>query len=159
MKRKLDWKIKIVLSMLCGVILVIALLFGVTYYYFLGKLQDSDEKIVYMTFQESEQKLKEMLEKADYYLNQFSNNTLAWTFTQSWEENQKERAVTNLRIIQQFDEILSMDTDIYGIAIVNGDGNSVVSTAERKSRSGHTCISENLQKLMRESRENYPYML
>lgn len=159
MKRKLDWKIKIVLSMLCGVILVIALLFGVTYYYFLGKLQDSDEKIVYMTFQESEQKLKEMLKKADYHLNQFSNNTLAWTFTQSWEENQKERAVTNLRIIQQFDEILSMDTDIYGIAIVNGDGNSVVSTAERKSRSGHTCISENLQKLMRESRENYPYML
>lgn len=159
MKKKIDWKIKFIVSMLCGVILVIGLLFGTTYNYFLGKLEDNDERIAYMTFQESEQKLKEMMEKADGYINRFANNVLPWQFTESWRQNEKEQAVTKRKIIQQFDEILSSDTDIYAVAIVNGSGRTVVSTAERKSRSGNTRIDDEFRRILMESRENYPYVL
>ena len=158
MKKKIDWKIKFIVSMLCGVILVIGLLFGTTYNYFLGKLEDNDERIAYMTFQESEQKLKEMMEKADGYINRFANNVLPWQFTESWRQNEKEQAVTKRKIIQQFDEILSSDTDIYAVAIVNGSGRTVVSTAERKSRSGNTRIDDEFRRILMESRENYPYV-
>lgn len=159
MKKKIDWKIKFIVSMLCGVVLVIGLLFGTTYSYFLGKLKDNDEKIAYMTFQESERKLKEMMEKADSYINQFANNVLSWEFTESWRQNRKEQAVTNRKIIQKFDEILTSDTDIYAVAIVNGSGRTVVSTAERKSRSGTTSIDDAFYRILIKSRENYPNIL
>ena len=55
-KRRINWRLKVMLSILAATVLVITLLFGITYNYFLRKLRANDEKITYMTFQESENK-------------------------------------------------------------------------------------------------------
>lgn len=147
------------LSILCSVFAVIGILFGITYHYFLLKLESNNEKIVRMTFQESETKIQEMLERANWQINRFSNQMLSWEFTQDGDGDEHSRTVTNRKIIGQFDEMLAADSDMYGIAIVNGDGRSVVSTGERKSRSGTTEMTEAVAGLLKKSRQEYPYVL
>ena len=71
-KRRINWRLKVMLSILAATVLVITLLFGITYNYFLRKLRANDEKITYMTFQESENKLKEVLERTTEKMNRFS---------------------------------------------------------------------------------------
>ena len=81
-KRRINWRLKVMLSILAATVLVITLLFGITYNYFLRKLRANDEKITYMTFQESENKLKEVLERTTEKMNRFSMNDLVWEFCQ-----------------------------------------------------------------------------
>lgn len=156
--KRLDWKLKLIISILCGVVLVIGLLFGVTYWYFVDKLSVNNERIVHMTFQETEKNLKEMMGNAERQLNRFANNTLAWEFSNNDRMTDLKYAITIKKIIQNFDEMISTDSDDYGFAILSGDGRTAVSTAERKSRTGHTNVTGTLQALMEESKENYPYV-
>lgn len=158
-RQKVDWKVKVLLSLLGGMLLVVGLLFGITYWYFLAKLQEYNEKIAFMTFRESEKKLDELMEQADRNITNFSEGALGWEFTKQQYEEKKNEVVTNREIIEAFDEILAGNKNIYGLAIVNGNGKTLVSTAERKSRSGLTDITENMRELLRESRKKYPYVL
>ena len=48
-KTKVNWKIRLLLSILGGTLLVIVLLFGITYGYFVNKLTENNKKIVQMT--------------------------------------------------------------------------------------------------------------
>lgn len=158
-RQKVDWKVKVLLSLLGGMLLVVGLLFGITYWYFLAKLQEYNEKIAFMTFRESEKKLDELMEQADRNITNFSEGALGWEFTKQQYQEKKNEVVTNREIIEAFDEILAGNKNIYGLAIVNGNGKTLVSTAERKSRSGLTDITENMRELLRESRKKYPYVL
>ena len=55
--KRMDWKWRALLSILIGVVAVITLLFGVTYFYFVRKLETVNEKIVRMAFVQSEKDL------------------------------------------------------------------------------------------------------
>ena len=109
-KRKINWRLKVLLSILAGIIAVITLLFGITYNYFLGKLKSNDEKITYITFQESENKLKELLERASEKMSRFSMNDLAYEFGQDVVRDRKIQPIYLRSIIQEFDEILNSDS-------------------------------------------------
>ena len=135
-KRRINWRLKVMLSILAATVLVITLLFGITYNYFLRKLRANDEKITYMTFQESENKLKEVLERTTEKMNRFSMNDLVWEFCQDSVREIKIQPVYLRGIIKELDEILNSDSAIYSVALINGDGRTVLSTVEKKSRIG-----------------------
>lgn len=157
-KRKVNWKIRLLLSILGGTLLVIILLFGITYGYFVNKLTVNNEKIVQMTFREAERDLKEMMETGANQLNIFYNDSLAWKFSTDQYVNAVEKSIVIRKIVEKFDEMIVFNTDAYGFAIFNGDGRTVVSTAERKSQTGITVLSDSMKKFMKESKENYPYV-
>lgn len=157
-KRKVNWKIRLLLSILGGTLLVIVLLFGITYGYFVNKLTVNNEKIVQMTFKEAERDLKEMMETGANQLNIFYNDSLAWKFSTDQYVNAVEKSIVIRKIVGKFDEMIVFNTDAYGFAIFNGDGRTVVSTAERKSQTGITVLSDSMKKFMKESKENYPYV-
>lgn len=157
-KRKVNWKIRLLLSVLGGTLLVIVLLFGITYGYFVNKLTVNNEKIVQMTFKEAERDLKEMMETGANQLNIFYNDSLAWKFSTDQYVNAVEKSIVIRKIVEKFDEMIVFNTDAYGFAIFNGDGRTVVSTAERKSQTGITVLSDSMKKFMKESKENYPYV-
>lgn len=157
-KRKVNWKIRLLLSILGGTLLVIILLFGITYGYFVNKLTVNNEKIVQMTFKEAERDLKEMMETGANQLNIFYNDSIAWKFSTDQYVNAVEKSIVIRKIVEKFDEMIVFNTDAYGFAIFNGDGRTVVSTAERKSQTGITVLSDSMKKFMKESKENYPYV-
>lgn len=157
-KRKVNWKIRLLLSILGGTLLVIVLLFGITYGYFVNKLTVNNEKIVQMTFKEAERDLKEMMETGANQLNIFYNDSLAWKFSTNQYVNAVEKSIVIRKIVEKFDEMIVFNTDAYGFSIFNGDGRTVVSTAERKSQTGITVLSDSMKKFMKESKENYPYV-
>ena len=155
-KRRINWRLKVMLSILAATVLVITLLFGITYNYFLRKLRANDEKITYMTFQESENKLKEVLERTTEKMNRFSMNDLVWEFCQDSVRDIKIQPVYLRGIIKELDEILNSDSAIYSVALINGDGRTVLSTVEKKSRIGVDVITRELWELFQESKEKYP---
>ena len=80
--KRMDWKWRALLSILIGVVAVITLLFGVTYFYFVSKLETVNEKIVRMAFVQSEKDLGGLLKKAEEYLNVFYNDEIMWQFAE-----------------------------------------------------------------------------
>lgn len=156
--KKINWKVKLLFSILSGSLLVIMLLFGITYEYFVGKLIANNEKIVHLTFQEAEKDLKSMMANAEDQLNRFYNNPLAWKFSDNAYSGELDKAQTVQKIVSKFDEMLSSSVDDYGFALVSGDGRVVLSTVEKKSRTGKTVLTDSMKNFMKESRENYPYV-
>ena len=61
-------------------------------------------------------------------------------------------------IVQKFDQMMYADTNIYGFAILSGDGRSVVSTTEKKSRTGIMEIDEKTRTVLEECKESYPFV-
>lgn len=153
-----SWKTKWFLSILCGVLLVILILFGTSYTYLTQKIIDTNEKMSLMSFQETEQSLKGMLKNAEHYLSQFGNNELAWEYSANTYETTVEKSVAIQAIVQRFDQMMYADTNIYGFGILSGDGRNVVSTAEKKSRSGVMKMDENIMALLKDCKENYPFV-
>lgn len=156
--KKTNWKVKLLFSILSGSLLIIMLLFGVTYEYFVVKLIANNEKIVHLTFQEAEKDLKSMMAKAEDQLNRFYNNSLAWKFSDDMYAGELDKAQTVQKIVGKFDEMLSASVDDYGFALVSGDGRTVLSTVEKKSRTGKTILTDSMKRFMEESKENYPYV-
>ena len=155
--KKINWKTRLLISILSGSLLVIVLLFGITYGYFVRKLTANNEKIVYLTFREAENDLKSMMGKAEDQLNRFYNNAVAWKFSENKYSSELEKSLTTQKIVKEFDEMLSASMDNYGFAIVSGDGRCVVSTAEKKSRTGEIVLTDSMRRFMIESKKSYPY--
>lgn len=156
--KKINWKVKLLFSILSGSLLVIMFLFGITYEYFVGKMTANNEKIVHLTFQEAEKDLKSMMANAEDQLNRFYNNPLAWKFSDNAYSGKLDKAQTVQKIVTKFDEMLSSSVDDYGFALVSGDGRVVLSTVEKKSRTGKTILTDSMKRFMKESKENYPYV-
>lgn len=156
--KKMNWKMRLLLSILSGSILIIVLLFGITYGYFVKRLTANNEKIVQLTFREAEQDLKSMMANAEDQLNRFYNNTLAWKFSENIYTGKVEQSLVVQKIVSKFDEMLFATRDNYGFAIVCGDGRTVLSTAKKKSRTGTITLSDSMKRFMREGKESYPYV-
>lgn len=155
---KMDWKRRLIISVFLGVVLVVSLLFGVTYHYFQNKLEMNNEKIANLSFQETERNLKEMMANAEWALNKFSIGDMAWKFSDGSYSGSLEKDVACKNIVQCFDEMLKTNSNIYGFAILSGDGRTIVSTAKPNSGSGKTEMSLLILELMEKCQEDYPYV-
>lgn len=99
-----------------------------------------------------------MMKNAEYYLSQFANNELAWEYSANTYKTTVEKSVAVQEIVQKFDQMMYADTNIYGFAILSGDGRSVVSTTEKKSRTGIMEIDEKTRTVLEECKESYPFV-
>ena len=75
-------------------------------------------------------------------LSQFGNSELAWEYSANTYKTTVQRSVAVQAIVQKLDQMMYADTNIYGFAILSGDGRNVVSTVEKKSRTGIMEIDE-----------------
>ena len=158
--KRMDWKWRALLSILIGVVAVITLLFGVTYFYFVRKLETVNEKIVRMAFVQSEKDLGGLLKKAEEYLNVFYNDEIMWQFAEGVFRNEIERSTVSMKIVSSFDERLLLDNGVYGFAILSGEGRLVSSSSSSRSRTGIQAASqESLEGLLRKARDSYPYVV
>lgn len=156
--RKLDWKKKVILSILGGVWLVIFVLFGITYYYFVSRLSASNEQITRMSFQEAETNIGDLIGAAEMCLSRLSNNRNAWEFSSGEYGSSTQRSISIRTLVYNFDKMTTENSGISGFAIWSGDGRCAVSTME-KSRTGFVQPRGEQEELLRRSRENYPYVL
>ena len=65
-------------------------------------------------------------------LSQFGNSELAWEYSANTYKTTVQRSVAVQAIVQKFDQMMYADTNIYGFAILSGDGRNVVSTVKKK---------------------------
>lgn len=157
MKKRADWKFKMVFSTVFGVGVIVLLLAAVTYMNFIKKSVDYNEKIVQLTFQTGEENLMNMMGEAEKYLNRLVNENNVYEFYVNDFKDTKERTANTRAIVKTFNAIRELNQNIYGVAIVSGEGRTLVS-AEKGTAQGQSVLSENLKDLMKKSRENYPYV-
>ena len=74
--KKINWRIKALLSILVSVIAIVIILFGITYVYFEKKLEDNTKKAAESTFRQADNELKRMLSTVEGEVNRYGSLTL-----------------------------------------------------------------------------------
>lgn len=155
MKRK-DWKFKMVFSAVLGIGIIVLLLSAVTYMNFIKKSVDYNEKMVQLTFQNGEENIMNKMGEAEKSLSHLVNNQFAYEFYENDFQDKKDWTRVTRELVKTFDEMIELNPDIYGLALIGGEGKSVVSTV-KGSTQGKTEISDSLWEIMEICSENYPY--
>ncbi len=156
--KKINWRIKVLLSILAAVISIIVLLFSITYVYFAKKIEMNNEIVTKTSFEQAETDLKELLSAVEGQLNQYYNSRLSWEFVNNQFESELEQRMTEIETVKDFDEILSLNSNIHGLAVLRGSGEFILSTADDKSRTGKCEMSEEFFDFLSLCKYNYPYI-
>lgn len=78
--KRMDWRQKVLISILGSFIVILSILFCITYHYFVKKIETGNEKVVLMTFEQAEKNLKNVLENAELCLDKYVTNDLIWDY-------------------------------------------------------------------------------
>lgn len=156
--RNLNWRVQVIISVFLAVTLIIALLFGVSYHYVWDKMESANEKIANLSFREAEKELKEMMVDGEQALHKFSNKNFVWDFVEDNYQSDLEKSIADQNIVKYLDELLSVHSDIFALALVNRNGRVITSTASQSSRSGFSEIAENIEGWLIKSQKEYPYV-
>ena len=157
--KRLNWRIKVLLSIFTAVISIVILLFGITYFYFEDKFEDNTKKIAEDTFKQADKELKNMLSAVEGEISRYGNLKLPFEYLRDEFKNDIKKNIVYMQIVKDFDNILSMNSDIYAISVLKGDGRFILSTSDRRSRSGITAIDTDFLRILKEAEENYPYTI
>lgn len=157
--RKMDWRQKVLLSIIGSTILIMGLFFFITYRYFVRKLETSNEKIVAITFEHAENELEDMMENAELHLNQYANDDLIWTFVQEYPDNEIGRSTLAVKMVDNFSDVMSVNHEVSALGVMCGNGRTIVSSAAGKNRFGDTKITDGLGGVLSRCKENYPYVM
>ncbi len=155
--KRMDWRQKVLLSILGSFLVIMSLLFYVTYYYFVNKVEEGNKKVVLMTFEQAEKDLQNILKDAELCLDKYMTDDLVWKFANEYPETEAKRSKLKVGITNEFTSAMSVNREISSLGILCGDGFGIISSSFRKNRSGDTEFSEKLQKILVHSKENYPY--
>ena len=157
--KKINWRIKALLSILVSMIAIVVILFGITYVYFEKKLEDNTKKVAEATFRQADKELKKMLSTVEGEVNRYGNLNLPLEYLRDDYKNDVDKSVVSMQIIKDLDNMMLVDSNIYGISIIKADGRFILSASDRRSRSGKTEITGGIKEVLRISEEKYPYML
>ena len=153
--KRADWKFKMVFCAVCGVVLIVLLLSGVTYFNFVGKSVKNNSKMVQLTFQEAEKNLTDMISLAERHLNRLAYDNLVYEFYENRFRDSLDESLVTRDIVQEFSAMIALNPNIYGVAVVSGEGRTIVSTSNG-NRQGISDITDQLGTLLRQCSENYP---
>lgn len=156
--KKINWRIKALLSILVSVIAIVIILFGITYVYFEKKLEDNTKKAAESTFRQADKELKRMLSTVEGEVNRYGSLTLPLEYLRDDYKNDVDKSVVSMQIIKELDGMMLLDPNISAISLIKSDGSFIFSTSDR-SRSGKTTISGSLKEVLKKAEEKYPYML
>lgn len=155
--KRMDWRQKVLISILGSFIVILSILFCITYHYFVKKIETGNEKVVLMTFEQAEKNLKNVLENAELCLNKYVTNDLIWDYKNDYPETDVESNKLKVRITDSFIDEMAVNRELSALGFLRGDGRGIVSSAFRKNRTGNTQISGKLLKILRQSKDVYPY--
>lgn len=155
--KRMDWRQKLLISILGSFIVIMGLFFYSTYYYFVDKIEKSNEKAVLLTFEQAEKELQSMLENAELCLDKYVTDDAAWKFGCNYPENDVEKSELMVSLVKKFSDEMTVNKAISALGILRGDGSGIVSLAAGKNRTGETELSAELLKVLKQSRQNYPY--
>lgn len=156
MRRK-DWKFKMVFSAVFGIGVIVLLLSVVTYVNFIKKSVDYNEKIIHLTFQNGEENIMNKMGEAEKSLSHLVNNRFVYEFYENDFKDKKDWTRVTREVVKIFNEMIELNPNIYGFALISGEGKIVVSTT-KGSTQGKTEISDSIWKFMENSGKNYPYV-
>ena len=157
--KKINWRIKALLSILVSMIAIVVILFGITYVYFEKKLEDNTKKVAEATFRQADKELKKMLSTVEGEVNRYGSLNLPLEYLRDEYKNDVDKSVVSMQIIKDLDNMMLVDSNIYGISIIKADGSFILSASDRRSRSGKTEITGGIKEVLKKSEEKYPYML
>ena len=155
MTSRLNWKIKLVITIIGAVSLVVAILYLVTYLFFASQLRKNDEKIAQINFGQAEENLEEIIKLGIRDANRYDMDMLAWNFGNGEYADDAGRTALNRKMILRFEEILAINPNLSSVAQMNGNGQTVISTVS-KNRSGMTMIPEEFREILQKSTQSYP---
>lgn len=155
--KRMDWRQKVLISILGSFIVILSILFCITYHYFVKKIETGNEKVVLMTFEQAEKNLKNVLENAELCLDKYVTNDLIWDYKNDYPEIDVESNKLKVRITDSFIDEMAVNRELSALGFLRGDGWGIVSSAFRKNRTGNTQISGKLLKILRQSKDVYPY--
>ena len=155
--KRMDWRQKVLISILGSFIVILSILFCITYHYFVKKIETGNEKVVLMTFEPAEKNLKNVLENAELCLNKYVTNDLIWDYKNDYPETDVESNKLKVRITDSFIDEMAVNRELSALGFLRGDGRGIVSSAFRKNRTGNTEISGKLLEALRQSKNAYPY--
>ena len=155
--KRMDWRQKVLISILGSFIVILSILFYITYHYFVAKIETGNEKVVLMTFEQAEKNLKNVLKNAELCLDKYVTNDLIWDFENNYPETDIESNELKVKITDSFINEMSVNREVSALGFLRGDGWGIVSSVLRKNRTGNTQISGNLLKVLRQSKDAYPY--
>ena len=153
----MDWRQKVLISILGSFIVILSILFCITYHYFVKKIETGNEKVVLMTFEQAEKNLKNVLENAELCLDKYVTNDLIWDYKNDYPETDVESNELKVKITDSFIDEMAVNGELSALGFLRGDGWWIVSSAFRKNRTGNTQISGKLLKILRQSKDVYPY--
>lgn len=155
--KRMDWRQKVLISILGSFIVILSILFCITYHYFVKKIETGNEKVVLMTFEQAEKNLKNVLENAELCLDKYVTNDLIWDYKNDYPETDVESSELKVKITDSFIDEMAVNRELSALGFLRGDGWGIVSSAFRKNRTGNTQISGKLLKILRQSKDVYPY--
>lgn len=155
--KRLDWRQKVLISILGSFIVIMSLLFYVTYHYFVAKVESSNKRATLLTFEQAENELKNILKDAELCLDKYVTDDNVWKFGYEYPDSEIEKSKLKVRITNSFSDEMTVNRDISALGILRGDGWGIVSSASGKNRTGQTEFSEKLLDVLVKSKENYPY--
>lgn len=153
----MDWRQKVLISILGSFIVILSILFCITYHYFVKKIETGNEKVVLMTFEQAEKNLKNVLENAELCLDKYVTNDLIWDYKNDYPETDVESNELKVKITDSFIDEMAVNGELSALGFLRRDGWGIVSSAFRKNRTGNTQISGKLLKILRQSKDVYPY--
>ena len=153
--KRLNWKVKLVITIIGAISLVVAVLYLVTYLFFSAQLKRNDEKIAQMNFRQAEENLEQIIKLGIRDANRYDMDMMAWTFGNREFEGDSQRTSLTRKMILRFEEILAINPNLSAAAQMNGDGETVIASVS-KNRTGITQVSEELRAVLEESTKIYP---
>ena len=153
--KRLNWKIKLVITIIGAISLVVAVLYLVTYLFFAAQLRRNDEKIAQMNFRQAEENLEQIIKLGIRDANRYDMDMMAWKFGNREFKGDTQRTALTRKMVLRFEEILAINPNLSAAAQMNGDGETVIASVS-KNRTGITQISEELKEVLEETTKSYP---
>ena len=157
-KKKINWRVKALLSIMIAVIGIVVILFGVTYLYFEKKFEDNTQKIAEASFKQADKELQKMLGTVEGEINRYGNLRLSLEYLRDEYRNDISKSIAAMQIVKDFDGLMSVDSNLYAVSLVKGDGRFILSTSDRRSRSGEVKLNGGFREILKRVKENFPYM-
>lgn len=155
--KHMDWRQKVLISILGSFIVIMSLLFYITYHYFVAKVEDGNEKVVVLNFEQAEKELEAILKDADLCLNKYVTSDIVWKFGYEYPDSDIEESKLKMEISDDFAAEMLVNREITALGILKGDGTGIISSSTRKNRTGKTKITGEILKILQEAKKNYPY--
>ena len=129
-----------------------------TYLYFEKKFENNTQKIAEASFKQADKELQKMLGTVEGEINRYGNLRLSLEYLRDEYRNDISKSIAAMQIVKDFDGLMSVDSNLYAVSLVKGDGRFILSTSDRRSRSGEVKIDGRFREILKGVKENFPYM-